>query len=183
MAALSRPRTALPFLRADERPPAPAWLAEASELRFPPRGAVADARRYHALCDGLSRFDLLPGAARAGVHLSLPLDLGPLRFTLRGRVAAEFLSSEQGEAQRHLQAAFDLPGEWILHWRLFAGQDLLSGRVRLHSATWVQPGPRLSFRHVIAARALRRAVERGLRSLANEALRPGVGQTLLARNP
>lgn len=156
MAAL----TSLPFLRADERQDPPAWLAERAEWRWSDASPEAQRERYRRLCADCAAFSLLPGAARARQALRLPLAAGPFRFVLEGAVESEFLSSELGEAQRHLQARFELPGTWSLCWRLIAGQDLVSGAVRLQSLTWLQPGDRKGFRHLIAARALRRALQK-----------------------
>jgi hypothetical protein len=156
MAALSP----LPFLRADERPAPPAWLPEHREWRWAGAAPAAQRERYRLLCADLGAFSLLPGSARAGEDLRLPLSAGPFRFILHGRMEAEFLSSELGEAQRHLQARFELPGAWGLCWRLIAGQDLRSGQVRLQSLNWLLPGAEQGFRHLIAARALRRALQK-----------------------
>lgn len=156
MAALS----SLPFLRADERQDPPAWLVERAEWRWMDALPESRRERYRQLCADLAAFSLLPGAARLHQDLRLPLTAGPFRFILQGRVEAEFLSSELGEAQRHLQARFELPGGWALCWRLIAGQGLASGAVRLQSLTWLQSGHGHGFRHLIAARALRRALQR-----------------------
>lgn len=164
MAALMPAAQALPFLRADERPPDAPWLPERREWRF----LAGDHVRYASLCAGMQDLSLLPRARRRGTALELGLRYGPLQLGLQGRVLSEFLSSELGEAQRHLRAAFELPGEWRLHWSLMAGQDLLSGRVRLVSATAIEAGPRRSFRHILAARALRRTLTLHCASLGGD---------------
>jgi hypothetical protein len=168
MAAL----TSLPFLRADERQDPPVWLAERRSWRWSD-GRPAELReRYRLLCADLEAFSLLPGSARVRQGLRLPLNAGPFRFILQGVVEAEFLSSELGEAQRHLQARFELPGGWSLCWRLIAGHDLATGAVRLQSLTWLQGGEGQGFRHVIAARALRRGL---VRAFSPEAMELGYG--------
>ena len=168
MAALSDGSRALPFLRMDERPAEAPWLPERREWRFPSRGHATDGRLYQDLCQSLDLLSLLPGGQRQGRDLMLDLRYGPFRLTLQGQVEAEFLSSEMGEAQRHLHAAFTLTGGWRLHWRLMAGQDLLKGAVRLVSDTWIEAGPQRSFRHLIAARALRRQLSAKLDSLGGD---------------
>lgn len=164
MAALNPSIQALPFLRADERPPEAPWLPERREWRF---GSRHDAL-YASLCDGMADLSLVPGARRNGRDLGLGLRYGPFQVGLQGAVLAEFLSSELGEAQRHLRAAFELPGAWKLHWALMAGRDLLSGRVRLVSSTGIEAGPRRSFRHILAARALRRSLALQAASLGGD---------------
>jgi len=160
VAAVSGGGAALPFLRRDERPAAPAWLPQSRQFRWPEQRQGLGLNRYQDLCHRLETFTLLPGASRQGKLLHLPLACGPLVVELDGTASAEFLSSEHGEAQRHLRAQFHLPGAWRLAWHLQVGLDLARGEVRLVSATWIEPGFARSFRHIIAARALRRALER-----------------------
>jgi|GEM_PF-5617390 hypothetical protein len=158
MDALSARGNSLPFLRCDERPEVPAWLPETVEYRMAARNAEDALPAYLGLCESLEKFALLRDGSRHGAELRLPLAYGPFSLILDGRITQEFLSSQVGEAQRHLRAEFELPGGWRLLWHLQAGLHLADSSVRLVSRTWIEAGVRRSFRHIIAARALRRAV-------------------------